>query len=54
MAWPFLEPVDELEVSDYYEIVKEPMGRFTTCNDKFLMQRCHVKVVVIDCFKLNA
>jgi len=24
-ASPFLEPVDELEVSDYYEIVKEPM-----------------------------
>ena len=27
MAWPFLEPVDESEVSDYYKIVKEPMGR---------------------------
>ena len=28
MAWPFLEPVDESEVVDYYNIVKEPMGRF--------------------------
>ncbi|XP_065066194.1 nucleosome-remodeling factor subunit BPTF-like [Rhopilema esculentum] len=25
MAWPFLEPVDESEVVDYYNIVKEPM-----------------------------
>ena len=28
MAWPFLEPVDINEVSDYYQIVKEPMGKF--------------------------
>ena len=25
-AWPFLEPVDPVEVPDYYEIVKEPMS----------------------------
>ena len=30
MAWPFLEPVDENEVTDYYQIVKEPMGKKCT------------------------
>jgi histone acetyltransferase len=29
MAWPFLEPVDPDEVPDYYDIIKEPMGKFT-------------------------
>ena len=27
MAWPFLDPVDEKEVPDYYSIIKEPMGK---------------------------
>lgn len=27
-AWPFLEAVDAEEVADYYEIIKEPMGRY--------------------------
>jgi len=26
-AWPFLKPVDPKEVPDYYEVIKEPMGR---------------------------
>ncbi len=26
-AWPFLEPVNADEVADYYEIIKEPMGK---------------------------
>ena len=28
MAWPFLKPVDGNEILDYYEKIKEPMGRF--------------------------
>ena len=51
MAWPFLEPVDELEVSDYYEIVKEPMGRFTAYYNK-LIQR--FQVIIIEYFKFFA
>jgi len=27
MGWPFLEAVDPNEVPDYYDIVKDPMGR---------------------------
>ena len=30
MAWPFLEPVDPTEVPDYYNIIKEPMGKHCT------------------------
>lgn len=25
-AWPFLEPVNIDEVTDYYDIIKDPMG----------------------------
>ena len=25
-AWPFLNPVDPEQVSDYYNIIKDPMG----------------------------
>lgn len=28
MAWPFIKPVDEKEVKDYYEKIKEPMGTY--------------------------
>lgn len=27
-AWPFLKPVDEKEVPDYYNVIKEPMGKY--------------------------
>ena len=27
-AWPFLDPVDASEVPDYYDVVKEPMGKY--------------------------
>lgn len=27
MAWPFLEPVDRIEVPDYYAVIKDPMGK---------------------------
>lgn len=26
-AWPFKEPVDARDVPDYYEIIKDPMGK---------------------------
>ncbi|XP_078692537.1 nucleosome-remodeling factor subunit BPTF-like isoform X2 [Branchiostoma floridae x Branchiostoma belcheri] len=29
MAWPFVEPVSELEVPDYYQVIKEPMDLST-------------------------
>lgn len=27
MGWPFLEPVEPSEVPDYYNIIKDPMGK---------------------------
>lgn len=26
-AWPFMEPVNPAEVTDYYSVIKEPMGK---------------------------
>lgn len=26
-AWAFLQPVDRSIVNDYYEVIKEPMGK---------------------------
>lgn len=26
-AWPFKEPVDSRDVPDYYEIIKDPVGK---------------------------
>lgn len=26
-AWPFIDPVDASEVPDYYNVIKEPMGK---------------------------
>ena len=34
MSWPFLEPVNEEDVPDYYNIIKNPMGKMT------IMLRC--------------
>ncbi|CAG7865531.1 unnamed protein product [Brassica rapa] len=28
-AWPFKEPVDALDVADYYDIIKDPIGKST-------------------------
>lgn len=30
-AWPFKEPVDELDVPDYYQIIKDPIGKKDPC-----------------------
>ena len=27
MAWPFIDPVDPAEVPDYYDVIKDPMGK---------------------------
>lgn len=27
MGWPFVEPVSELDAPDYYDIIKEPVGK---------------------------
>lgn len=29
-AWPFLEPVSIEDVADYYDIIKDPMGKLHT------------------------
>ena len=28
-AWPFKEPVDARDVPDYYDIIKDPMGKIS-------------------------
>lgn len=30
-AWPFREPVDARDVPDYYDIIKDPMGKELLC-----------------------
>jgi hypothetical protein len=30
-AWPFRKPVDPKQVRDYYEIIKQPMGKSLAC-----------------------
>lgn len=30
-AWPFKEPVDARDVPDYYDIIKDPMGKDYFC-----------------------
>lgn len=27
-AWPFREPVDARDVPDYYDVIKDPMGKW--------------------------
>ena len=29
-AWPFLQPVNGEEVTDYYDVIKNPMGAYLT------------------------
>lgn len=31
-AWPFKEPVDSRDVPDYYEIIKDPVGKNSQVN----------------------
>lgn len=31
-AWPFKEPVDARDVPDYYEIIKDPVGKNSQVN----------------------
>ena len=33
MSWPFLEAVTADEAPDYFEIIKEPMGKFRSFYD---------------------
>lgn len=36
-AWPFKEPVDARDVPDYYDIIKDPMGKFHICLWEFCL-----------------
>lgn len=35
-AWPFKEPVDARDVPDYYDIIKDPMGKIFHLNTMLL------------------
>ena len=47
MAWPFLVPVDALEVPNYYLIIKEPMGLFAFFNSKLLKSAILICLILI-------
>lgn len=34
-AWPFKEPVDARDVPDYYDIIKDPMGKIPISSCSF-------------------
>lgn len=34
-SWPFKEPVDSRDVPDYYDIIRDPMGKVETKNGLF-------------------
>ncbi|XP_071501633.1 nucleosome-remodeling factor subunit BPTF-like [Diadema antillarum] len=42
MAWPFIEPVSELDAPDYYDVIKEPMD-LSTVEDR-LKNKHYVKL----------
>ncbi|XP_030839912.1 nucleosome-remodeling factor subunit BPTF isoform X3 [Strongylocentrotus purpuratus] len=42
MAWPFLEPVSELDAADYYDVIKDPMD-LSTVDDR-LKNKHYVKL----------
>jgi len=37
-AWPFKEPVDARDVPDYYDIIKDPMGKYIKY---FILSTCY-------------
>ncbi|XP_074647332.1 nucleosome-remodeling factor subunit BPTF-like [Tubulanus polymorphus] len=52
MGWPFLEPVDPLEVGDYYDIIKEPMDLTTLENNLLAGKYDHLHEFVKDVMKI--
>lgn len=51
-AWPFVQPVNREEVPDYYEVIKEPMGKSSKKN---YLDTYHVPRLCIDfCIDLTA
>ena len=51
-AWPFKEPVDPLDVPDYYEIIKDPIGKNTVGLNTELS--CHTFLLSVCCCSLKA
>lgn len=39
-AWPFKEPVDARDVPDYYDIIKDPMGKLWTTHLHLICSSC--------------
>lgn len=48
-AWPFKEPVDARDVPDYYDIIKDPMGK-----DYFSFQSIQQNGFNIICTKFSS
>jgi len=40
-AWPFKEPVDARDVPDYYDIIKDPMGKKDLYIKYFILNTCN-------------
>lgn len=50
-AWPFKEPVDSRDVPDYYEIIKDPVGKNSQVNKYLVDLCCILRILVCDnCF----
>ena len=49
-AWPFKEPVDPLDVPDYYEFIKDPIGKNTV---RYTELSCHTFFVILLLFLEN-
>jgi Bromodomain len=52
-AWPFKEPVDAREVPDYYDIIKDPMGKFAISVHNFNPYIIKVLPMHHMCYGLN-
>ena len=59
-AWPFIEPVDSVDVPDYYKIIKDPIGKNTvrlntelSCHTFFVILLLFLENIIVSTNKIN-